>query len=74
MAFDLNFVDRGEEAVSTIRYAPATDGVEVRRSRRLVVSSIHTVGNYDYGIFWYFHLDGSIRLEPRLTQPAWSTP
>ena len=29
MAFDLNFVDRGEEAVSTIRYAPVTDGVEV---------------------------------------------
>lgn len=45
----------------------ATDGVEVRRSRRLVVSSIHTVGNYDYGIFWYFHLDGSIRLEMKLT-------
>ena len=43
------------------------DTVEVRRSRRLVVSSIYTVGNYEYGIFWYFHLDGSIKLEIKLT-------
>jgi primary-amine oxidase len=27
---------------------------ETRRSRRLVVSSIHTVGNYEYGFYWYF--------------------
>ena len=26
---------------------------EVRRSRRLVVSNICTVGNYEYGFFWY---------------------
>ena len=26
----------------------------MRRSRRLVVSSIATVGNYEYGFFWYF--------------------
>ncbi len=45
----------------------ATETVEVRRSRRLVVSSIHTVGNYEYGLFWYFHLDGSIRFEIKLT-------
>jgi primary-amine oxidase len=41
--------------------------VEVRRSRRLVVSSIHTVGNYEYGFFWYFYLDGSIQMEVKLT-------
>ena len=40
---------------------------EVRRSRRLVVSSVHTVGNYEYGIFWYLYLDGSIQLEMKLT-------
>ena len=33
---------------------------EVRRQRRLVVSSIYTVGNYEYGFYWYFYLDGSI--------------
>ncbi|MDQ1466609.1 MAG: primary-amine oxidase, partial [Actinomycetota bacterium] len=40
---------------------------EVRRSRRLVISSIATVGNYEYGFFWYFYLDGSIQLEVKLT-------
>lgn len=40
---------------------------EVRRSRRLVVSSIHTVGNYEYGLFWYFYLDGSLQMEIKLT-------
>lgn len=40
---------------------------EVRRSRRLVVSSIHTVGNYDYGFYWYLYLDGTIQMEVKLT-------
>ena len=40
---------------------------EVRRSRRLVVSSIATVGNYDYGFYWYFYLDGTIGFEVKLT-------
>ena len=44
-----------------------TEEVEVRRSRRLVVSFIATVGNYEYGFYWYFYLDGSIELELRLT-------
>jgi primary-amine oxidase len=40
---------------------------EVRRSRRLVVSFIATVSNYDYGFFWYFYLDGTIQAEVKLT-------
>ena len=40
---------------------------EVRRSRRLVVSFIATVGNYEYGFYWYFYLDGSMQLEVKLT-------
>jgi len=40
---------------------------EVRRSRRFVISSVSTVGNYDYGFFWYFYLDGTIQLEVKLT-------
>ena len=40
---------------------------EVRRSRRMVASSIATVGNYEYGFFWYFYLDGSIQAEVKLT-------
>src|SRR5947209_8314511 len=31
-----------------------TGHVEVRRSRRLVVSSIVTVDNYEYAFYWYF--------------------
>ncbi|HEX7215021.1 MAG TPA: primary-amine oxidase [Methylomirabilota bacterium] len=40
---------------------------EVRRARRLVVSSISTVGNYEYGFYWYFGQDGAIQLEVKLT-------
>jgi primary-amine oxidase len=40
---------------------------EVRRSRRLVISSIATVGNYEYGFYWYFYLDGTLQLEVKLT-------
>ncbi|MCB8836290.1 primary-amine oxidase [Aurantimonas sp. VKM B-3413] len=40
---------------------------EVRRSRRLVVSFFATVGNYDYGFYWYLYQDGTIQLECKLT-------
>jgi primary-amine oxidase len=40
---------------------------EVRRSRRLSVSFIATVGNYEYGFYWYFYQDGSIQCEIKLT-------
>ena len=43
------------------------DAPEVRRSRRLVVSSISTVENYEYGFFWYFYQDGNIQFEIKLT-------
>jgi primary-amine oxidase len=40
---------------------------EVRRSRRLAISMIANVGNYDYGFYWYFYQDGSIQMEVKLT-------
>ena len=40
---------------------------ESRRARRLVVSYIATVGNYDYGFYWYFHQDGTIAFEAKST-------
>lgn len=40
---------------------------DVRRSRRLVISYFATVGNYDYGFFWYLYLDGSIQFEAKAT-------
>ncbi len=44
-----------------------TGSNEVRRSRRLVISFFTTVGNYDYGFFWYLYLDGTIECEAKLT-------
>lgn len=40
---------------------------EVRRARRLVISSFSAIGNYDYGFFWYLHQDGTIAFEVKLT-------
>ncbi len=44
-----------------------TNQSEVRRSRRLAVSMVATVGNYDYGFYWYFYQDGTIQMEVKLT-------
>jgi primary-amine oxidase len=41
--------------------------VETRRSRRLVISFFLTIGNYDYGFYWYLYLDGTIQLEAKAT-------
>ncbi|MDY6946740.1 MAG: primary-amine oxidase [Pseudomonadota bacterium] len=40
-----------------------TNKVEVRRSRKLVISFIATVGNYEYGFYWHLRQDGSIEVE-----------
>lgn len=45
---------------------PQTGHVETRRMRRLVISSITNVGNYEYGFFWYFYQDGTIEFEAKL--------
>jgi primary-amine oxidase len=44
-----------------------TGEVEVRRLRRLVISFIATVGNYEYGYFWYLYTDGTIEYEIKLS-------
>ena len=44
-----------------------TERTEVRRARKLVVSTIATVGNYEYGLYWYFHLDGTIEFDMKAT-------
>ena len=48
-------------------YDWTTDTTEVRRSRRLVVSSIVTVGNYEYAFYWCLYQDGAIELEVKAT-------
>ena len=39
----------------------------VRRSRRLAISTLVTLGNYVYGFFWYFYQDGTIGVEIKAT-------
>ena len=41
--------------------------VDMRRSTRLIISSISTVGNYEYGFFWKLMLDGQIECEVQAT-------
>ncbi|MCL2584512.1 MAG: primary-amine oxidase [Streptosporangiales bacterium] len=43
-----------------------TGKVDVRRSRKLVVSFIATVGNYHYGFYWNFFQDGHIEVDTKL--------
>jgi primary-amine oxidase len=44
-----------------------TERTEVRRGRKLVVSSIATVGNYEYAQYWYFDQAGMIEFEMKAT-------
>jgi primary-amine oxidase len=44
-----------------------TNQSEVRRSRRLSVSFIATVGNYEYGFYWNLYQDGTIQCQVKLT-------
>ncbi|HEU5380195.1 MAG TPA: primary-amine oxidase [Ktedonobacteraceae bacterium] len=44
-----------------------TEHTEVRRSRRLVISFIATIGIYEYGFFWYLRQDASIEMDIKLT-------
>ena len=44
-----------------------TNRAEVRRARKLVISCICTVGNYEYALYWYLHTDGAIQFEVKAT-------
>jgi primary-amine oxidase len=44
-----------------------TEHTEVRRGRKLVISFICTVGNYEYGSYWYLKQDGAIEFEMKAT-------
>ncbi len=44
-----------------------TDETEHRRARKLLISMVATVGNYEYAFYWTFHLDGTLELEVKAT-------
>lgn len=57
-----------EDAGVLYKHVEYRDGhVEVRRARRLVVSFVATVVNYEYLFYWYLHQDGSVMLEIKLS-------
>jgi primary-amine oxidase len=64
-----NAICMHEEDFGTLwKYTDTTTGqVTVKRSRRLVISSVSTIGNYVYGFFWYFYQDGTIGVEVKAT-------
>lgn len=64
-----NAVCLHEEDYGTLwkHYEFRNEVFEMRRSRRLVISFFATVGNYDYGFYWYLYQDGTIQLEAKLT-------
>jgi len=39
----------------------------ISRSRRLVISFVCTIANYEYGFFYHLYLDGTIEAEVKLT-------
>ncbi|NJN87353.1 MAG: primary-amine oxidase [Leptolyngbyaceae cyanobacterium SL_7_1] len=48
-------------------YEYNTERNDVRRSRELVMTITAAIGNYDYGINWVFHQDGTLELQADLT-------
>lgn len=44
-----------------------TERTQIRRGRKLVVSCIATVGNYEYAQYWYFDQAGEIEFEMKAT-------
>ncbi|TIC79122.1 primary-amine oxidase [Nocardioides sp. GY 10127] len=63
-----NAICMHEEDFGTLwKHTDFAEGSEVRRQRRLVISFFTTIGNYDYGFYWYLYLDGKIELEAKLT-------
>lgn len=56
-----------DDSIAWKHYDFRTDTAEVRRSRKLIVSFIATVANYEYGFYWHLYLDGTIELLVKAT-------
>lgn len=49
-----------DDSIMWKHYDFRQDSAEVRRSRKLIISFIATVANYEYGFYWHLYLDGTI--------------
>jgi primary-amine oxidase len=56
------------------KHVDGRTGAEVRRQRRMVISSHATVANYEYLVYWRFYQDGNIECEVRATGLMVTTP
>jgi primary-amine oxidase len=56
------------------KHVDGVAGAEVRRRRRMVVSSHVTVANYEYLVYWRLYEDGTIECEVRATGIMVTTP
>ncbi|MBS1693515.1 MAG: primary-amine oxidase [Actinobacteria bacterium] len=56
------------------KHVDADIGAEVRRMRRLTISSHVTVANYEYLVYWRLYQDGNIECEVRATGIMVTTP
>lgn len=56
-----------DDSIQWKHYDFRQDTAEVRRSRKLVISFIATVANYEYGFYWYLYLDGTIEFQIKAT-------
>lgn len=50
-----------------LHYDYLSERVESARARELCITSIVTIGNYDYGVTWILREDGSIQVDAMLT-------
>lgn len=48
-------------------YDSNTQSYEGHRSRELILTTVAAIGNYDYGINWVFHEDGTLEVQTDLT-------
>lgn len=56
------------------KHVDGVAGAEVRRMRRMVISTHVTVANYEYLVYWRLYEDGSIECEVRATGIMVTTP
>ncbi|WP_071289586.1 primary-amine oxidase [Mycolicibacterium llatzerense] len=56
-----------DDSIMWKHYDYRQDTAEVRRSRKLVISFIATVANYEYGFYWHLYLDGTIEFLVKAT-------
>ena len=63
-----------EDGAVLWKHVDAETGAQVRRMRRMVISTHMTVANYEYLVYWRFYQDGNIECEVRASGLMVTTP